>query len=69
MTLDQLRASAAAVLTVTQTTALLSDLEGRRLDERTVRRACEDGQLPCIDVGRRVLIPREPLLKLLTSAA
>jgi excisionase family DNA binding protein len=69
MKIDEVRESDAAVLTVTQVTELLSDLEGRQLDERTVRRACEDGQLPCIHVGRRVLIPREPLLALLTARA
>ncbi|WP_425580011.1 helix-turn-helix domain-containing protein [Terrabacter terrae] len=39
------------------------------LDERTVRRACSDGQLPCIHVGRRLLIPREKLLLLVSAAA
>ncbi len=67
MNLDDLRASTAAVLTVTQTAAILRDLDGNTLDERTVRRACQDGQIQCIYVGRRLLIPREPLLALLTS--
>ena len=67
MTLDDLRASHATVLTVTQTARLLTDLDGDHLDERTVRRACEDGQLPCVRVGRRLLIPREPLLALLST--
>lgn len=61
MTLDDLRASTAAALTVTQVAGLLD------LDERTVRRGCEDGQLPCIRVGRLLRIPREPLLALLTT--
>lgn len=59
MTLDDLRASTAAALTVTQVASLLD------VDERTVRRACEDGQLPCLHVGRRLLIPTEPLRQLL----
>ena len=32
------------------------------VDERTVTRAIVDGQLPSLRVGRRVLIPRVPLL-------
>lgn len=67
MTLDDVRASTAAVLTVTHVARLLTDLDGEHLDERTVRRACEDGQLPCIRVGRRLLIPRLPLLALLSA--
>lgn len=59
MNLDGLRASNAAAMTVTQVASLLE------LDERTVRRACEDGQLPCLHVGRRLLIPTEPLRALL----
>lgn len=67
MNLDDLRASTAAVLSVTQAASILRDLDGNTLDERTVRRACRDGQLPCIFVGARLLIPREPLLALLTT--
>lgn len=67
MTLDEVRASTATVLTVTQTARLLSDLDGDTPDERTVRRACEDGQLPCIRVGKRILIPREQLLALISA--
>jgi excisionase family DNA binding protein len=59
MTLDDLHTTTAAALTVTQVAGLLD------LDERTVRRACEDGQLPCLKVGRRLLIPTEPLRALL----
>lgn len=61
MNLDDLRASTAAAVTVTQVAGLLD------ADERTIRRACEDGQLPCIRVGRLLRIPREPLLALLTT--
>lgn len=59
MTLDELRASTAATVTVTDVAALLD------VDERTVRRACEDDQLPSITVGRRILIIREKLLAML----
>ena len=59
MNLHGLRASNAAAMTVTQVASLLE------LDERTVRRACEDGQLPSLHVGRRLLIPTEPLRALL----
>ena len=59
MNLDDLHTTTAAALTVTQVGSLLD------VDERTVRRACEDGQLPCLKVGRRLLIPTEPLRQLL----
>jgi excisionase family DNA binding protein len=59
MNLDDLRDSKAAAWTVTQVAELLD------VDERTVRRACEDKQLPRLKVGRRLLIPTEPLRQLL----
>lgn len=62
MNLDQARASTAAALTRTQVAALLD------VDERTVTRAVDEGQLPAIRLGRRVLIPRLPLLALLGAA-
>ena len=61
MTLDDLRAATAAAFTVTQVASLLD------VDARTIRRACEIGQLPCLHVGRRLLIPTDPLRALLTS--
>jgi excisionase family DNA binding protein len=61
MNLDDLRASTAAALTVTQVASLLN------VDERTVRRACEDEQLPRLRIGRRLLIPTEPLRQLLAA--
>ena len=67
MTLDELRASTAVFLNVTQVTRLTADLDGVTLDERTVRRACEEGQLPCVRFGRRWLIPREQLLAMLEA--
>ena len=56
MNLTDLQASKAAAFTVTDVASLLA------VDERTVRRACEDGQLPSLRIGRRLLIPRLPLL-------
>ena len=63
MNLDDLRTSNAAALTVTAVAGLL------HLDERTVRRACEEGDLPCLKVGRRRLIPTEPLRQLLCPSS
>jgi len=57
--LDDLRDSKSAAWTVTAVAELLD------VDERTVRRACEDGQLPCLRVGRLLRIPTEPLRQLL----
>jgi excisionase family DNA binding protein len=59
LTLTTLATSATATLTVTEVAALLG------LDARTVSRACQDGQLPSLRVGRRLLVPRLPLLALL----
>lgn len=68
MSIEELRASSANVLTVAQAVTALAALDGEKLDERTVRRACEDGQLPSIRVGRRILIPRLPLIALLEGS-
>jgi excisionase family DNA binding protein len=62
MTLDELRASTAAIVSVPDVASLLE------VDPRTVLRGCEDGQLPSIRVGRRVLIPRLRLLAMLDTA-
>ena len=59
--MPSLRASTRATLTVAEVAELLE------VDVRTVSRAARDGQLPSIEVGRRILIPREPLLALLTG--
>jgi excisionase family DNA binding protein len=58
---DEIRASNLAVLTVAYVAGVFD------VDERTIRRACADGQLPCIYIGRLLRIPREPLLTILTS--
>lgn len=59
MNLEDAVRSQAAALTVTDTAALLD------VDVRTVSRACDEGQLPSLRLGRRLLIPRLPLLALL----
>lgn len=59
--MPSLRASTRAALSVAEVAELLE------VDVRTVSRAARDGQLPAIQVGRRILIPREPLLDLLTG--
>lgn len=68
-TLDAVKQSTAATLSITQTAELFADLEGRQPDERTVRRACEMGQIPCIRIGKRMFVLREPLLAKLAGAA
>ncbi len=59
MNLDEALASRAAAFTITDVASLLD------VDTRTVSRAVEDGQLPALRIGRRILIPRLPLLALL----
>lgn len=58
-TLDEVKASPLAVLTVAEAAAVM------RLDPRTVRHGCESGEVPCVRVGRRVMVPRLPFLALL----
>jgi excisionase family DNA binding protein len=54
--LEELRISRAAVVTVAQAAGVFG------VDVRTVARAIENGELPALRLGRRVLIPRLPLL-------
>jgi excisionase family DNA binding protein len=54
--LDELRSSRAAVVTVAQAASVFG------VDVRTVTRAIENGELPALRLGRRVLIPRLSLL-------
>lgn len=61
--MDDLRASTKVALTQSETAHLM------HVDRRTIARAIEAGELPCIRLGRRVLIPREPLLAMLTCGA
>lgn len=60
--LEWLRSSTAATVTRADVAAVLD------VDERTVTRAVDAGQIPCLRVGRRVLIPRLPLLALLEGS-
>ena len=56
MDLDELQISRAAVVTVAQAASVFG------VDVRTVARAIENGELSAVRLGRRVLIPRLPLL-------
>lgn len=62
MDLDELRRSTKAVCTIRDVAALME------VNERTVSQAIHDGTIPAIRLGRRIVIPREPLLTLLTAA-
>jgi len=57
--LEWLRRSPLAAITRSQTAQVLG------VDERTVTRAIQHDELPSLQVGRRVLVPRLPLLRLL----
>jgi excisionase family DNA binding protein len=59
MDLEDLRDSRSAVVTVAQAASVFG------VDVRTVSRAIESGELPVLRLGRRILIPRLPLLALL----
>lgn len=61
MTLDELASCSRAAVTM----ADVADLLGK--DPRTISRAVRAGELPSITLGRSVLIPRLPLLALLTG--
>lgn len=62
MNLDDLMTSGSAVVTVAQAASVFG------VDVRTVTRAIENGELPVVRLGRRVLIPRLPLLAVLGVA-
>jgi excisionase family DNA binding protein len=53
----ELRGSDREVLNRAEVAALLT------LDPRTVDHAIEDGTIPAVHIGRRVLIPRRPFLR------
>ena len=53
----ELRSTDREVLTRSEVATLLT------LDPRTVDHAIEDGTIPAVHVGRRVLIPRRPFLR------
>ncbi|GAA1769799.1 helix-turn-helix domain-containing protein [Agromyces humatus] len=39
-----------------------------RIDPRTVNEGIREGTIPSVRVGRRVLIPREPLLEMFSTS-
>ena len=59
--LDELLASGRATLTVRETALVLG------VDQRTVTHAISNGELPGIRISRRVLVPRLPLVAMLTA--
>ncbi|TFC96218.1 DNA-binding protein [Cryobacterium sinapicolor] len=59
--LDWLRGLKRATVTRTEAAKLYG------VDPRTITAAIEQGTVPAIKLGRRVVIPREPLLALLTA--
>src|SRR4051812_40048789 len=61
--LEDLRTSRSAVVTVAQAASVSG------VDVRTVTRAIQHGELPALRLGRRVLIPRLPLLACLGVTA
>lgn len=61
VTIEELRSSAKAVLNRTEVAAVLG------VDPRTVTKAIDDGAIPALRLGRRVLIPREKFLDLFDS--
>ncbi len=62
MNLEDLRASGSAVVTIAQAASVFG------VDVRTVTRAIENGELPVVRLGRRLLIPRLPQLAVLGVA-
>lgn len=63
MDLEDVRASRSAVVSIADAAALLG------VDARTVSRAMQNGELPALRVGRRLLVPRIPLLACLGALA
>lgn len=61
MTLETLRASSAATVTRQDVAEVLG------IDPRTVTEGIKQGNIPSIQIGRRVLIPRERFLALLAT--
>lgn len=62
ITLDELRASNRATVTMQEAAQLLG------VDARTVSGAVRQGEIPAIRVGRRVLIPRHRFIAYLDGA-
>ncbi len=61
MTLADARKSDAAALTRAEVAAILN------VDARTVTRGIESGEIPCLRLGRRRLVPREPFIALMSG--
>ncbi len=61
MTLADARNSDAAALTRAEVAAILN------VDARTVTRGIESGEIPCLRLGRRRLVPREPFIALMSG--
>ena len=57
--LEWARQSRSAAFTVNETAQLLG------VDPRTVTKGVRDGSLPSVQIGKRIVIPRLPLLRLL----
>ncbi|NLB47882.1 MAG: helix-turn-helix domain-containing protein [Microbacteriaceae bacterium] len=58
VTLDDLRRSRSAVITRTEAAAALG------VDPRTITASIDNGTIPSVRLGRRVVIPREKFLAL-----
>lgn len=58
VTLDDLRASRSAVITRADAAAALG------VDPRTITASIDNGSIPSVRLGRRVVIPRERFLRL-----
>lgn len=63
MDLESLRSSKKAACTLTEVAELFD------CDPRTISKGIAEGNIPSIKMGRRILVPREMLLALLTAPA
>lgn len=63
LSLQDVRAMTSAALTRSQAAELLD------VDPRSITRGVAAGTLPCVRLGRRVLVPREALLRLLDGGS
>ena len=63
VTLDDLRRSRSAVITRTEAAAALG------VDPRTITTSIDNGTIPSVRLGRRVVIPREKFLALFADTA
>ncbi|WP_306838361.1 helix-turn-helix domain-containing protein [Rhodococcus sp. LW-XY12] len=62
MTLDELQNSSSVAISRVEAARALD------VDVRTISRAIDDGSIPSVRIGRRVLIPRLPFLALFGAA-